>query len=87
MDIPGRLKAGILKLFWLATPIFVFRNLATLQDLLRPSRWSYLVKLIEKNSQFDCLATLFWKLATLKRVATHSLRTAGLREGEYKLSR
>jgi hypothetical protein len=31
MSMPQALKAGVLKLFWLATPIFVFRNLATLK--------------------------------------------------------
>jgi hypothetical protein len=57
-------------------------------EILRQSRckisqkraflWELFGKIDFKNSQFHRLATLFWKLATLKRVATPSLRTAGL---------
>ncbi len=35
---------GVLKLYLLATPIFVFRNLTTLQDALRPSRFQNITK-------------------------------------------
>jgi hypothetical protein len=65
----------------LATPIFVFRNFATIkmQNITkRAFLWELFGKIDFKNSQFHRLATLFWKLATLKRVATPSLRTAGL---------
>ena len=48
------LKAGVLKLFWLSTPIFVFRNLATLKDVKyhtkEPLFGNYLVKLTKKFS-------------------------------------
>ncbi len=36
--------AGVLELYLLATPIFVFRNLTTLQDALRPSRFKNITK-------------------------------------------
>ncbi len=55
-----RFKARALKLYLLATPIFVFRNLTTLQDALRPSSFkilqkgvlfgNYLVKFTQKFS-------------------------------------
>jgi hypothetical protein len=37
-------NAGVLKLYLLTTPIFVFRNLMTLQDALRPSRLKNIAK-------------------------------------------
>jgi hypothetical protein len=42
--LQNQLKAGVLKLYLLATPIFVFRNLTTLQDALRPSRFKNITK-------------------------------------------
>ncbi len=57
-------------------------------EILRPSRckishkrafiWELFGKIDFKKSMFHSLVILFWKLATLKRVATPSLRTAAL---------
>ncbi len=82
-----KLQQGFSNLICRRSPyVFVFRNLATLQDILQRCKnikqeslnletiWSDWLK----NSRFQSLANLFWKLATLKMVATPSLRTSEL---------
>ncbi len=57
------IKAGVLKLYLLATPIFVFRNLTTLQDALRPSRFKNIAK---ESLIWELYSQIYSKILNIK---------------------